>query len=298
MLRGTEDEPGGLTLRRVWQFGFPFLLFLIVRQMTVNLFIILSGVLEESLGAMGLQTYDSLGQACGLSGNGMALCQILGFLAGWLVIRKRAHYLIRRSAKENHLLYIRRKPRRQYVFLGIGTFSGMLGMNLLLELTGIIAGSESYQSVAAKQFLPDLWLGLVLYAIVAPIVEETVFRGIIFNSLRLAVSPGQAAVIGAALFGIYHGNLVQGVYGFCMGLIMIYGYEYFGKFSVPVLMHMFVNLVTYLVTTVTLRGRISLFSYRPGMVSWLICAISLGLAGGMLCLMQGQNRCLKENGRR
>ena len=287
MLRGTEDEPGGLTLRRIWQFGFPFLLFLIVRQMAVNVFVILSGVLEDCLGAIGLLAYDSPGQVSGLSSNGMALCQILGFLTGWLVIRKRAHYLIRRSARENHLLYIRKKPRRVYVFLGIGTFFGMLGLNLLLELTGVISGSESYQSVAEKQYLPHLLLGLVLYAFVAPIVEETVFRGMIYNGLRLAISPGQAAMISAALFGIYHGNLVQGVYGFCMGLMMCYGYEYFGKFRVPVLMHVFVNLVTYLVSIVAIQSRISPVICRPGIGSWLICAVTLGLAGWMICLMQG-----------
>lgn len=290
MLRGTEDEPGGLTLHRIWQFGFPFLLFLIVRQITVDILMVLFGVPESIFAKIGLQTYDAVGQVSGLTGNGMAICQIAGFLTALLVIRKKAVFLVKRAADETWLLHIRKESKKGYIYLGITTLTSMIGLNLLLELSGVIASSESYQNVAEKQYLPGLWLGLLLYAVAAPLAEEVLFRGIIYNSLRLAVKPGLAAVTAAVFFGIYHGNFVQGLYGFLMGLLMIYGYEYFGKFRIPILMHVGINTVTYLITYATKSGRLTVSLSGLGVYSWTVCLGALGVSGLLLYRMHRSKR--------
>lgn len=68
----------------------------------------------------------------------------------------------------------------------------------------------------------DRWV-LVLYgitiAIIPPIVEELLFRGMILQSLR-KYGNGFAVVASAILFGLYHGNFVQMVFAFIAGLVM------------------------------------------------------------------------------
>lgn len=54
-----------------------------------------------------------------------------------------------------------------------------------------------------------------------------------------------AMVVSAMLFGLYHMNPVQGGYGFIMGLLMVYLYEYFGSFFWPALVHMLANSLAY-----------------------------------------------------
>ena len=46
-------------------------------------------------------------------------------------------------------------------------------------------------------------------------------------------------LIAAAAFGLYHGNWIQGIYGFVFGLLLAWGYESssFGKYRMVVLMH-------------------------------------------------------------
>lgn len=68
----------------------------------------------------------------------------------------------------------------------------------------------------------DTWV-LVLYgitiAVIAPIVEELLFRGMIMQSLR-KYGNGFAVVASALMFGLYHGNFVQMVFAFIAGLVM------------------------------------------------------------------------------
>lgn len=55
-----------------------------------------------------------------------------------------------------------------------------------------------------------------------------------------------AILASGVLFGIYHGNLVQGIYGCCMGILMAYLYERSHTFRIPVLFHGAANCVVYL----------------------------------------------------
>lgn len=50
------------------------------------------------------------------------------------------------------------------------------------------------------------------------------------------------------LFGIYHMNLVQGLYAFLMGLIITYSYAVYRKFSIPVVAHICANATALVIT--------------------------------------------------
>ena len=121
-----------------------------------------------------------------------------------------------------------------------------LGWNIVFSLSGLVQQSESYQDVARNQYGVPMLAGVVLYGIVSPFAEEIVFRGIIFNRLRKDFPVGGAVLLSGILFGLYHGNLVQGVYGMLMGSLMAYLYARMGRFWVPCLFHMAANLTVYL----------------------------------------------------
>lgn len=54
--------------------------------------------------------------------------------------------------------------------------------------------------------------------------------------------------ITSLLFGIYHMNLVQGLYAFLMGLVITYCYAVYRKFSIPVIAHICANATALLIT--------------------------------------------------
>lgn len=131
------------------------------------------------------------------------------------------------------------------------------GLNILIELVSEFMtrvsqiqgtlGSEKYEAVEQIQYSVPLFLGLILYGMISPFVEEIVFRGIIFNRIKRFYNLKKAVIFSALLFGAFHANLPQFVYGTCMGMLMALCYERTKCFGAPVVFHMAANVSVFLV---------------------------------------------------
>ncbi len=168
-----------------------------------------------------------------------------------------------------------------------------IGLNILLSLTGLVQNSAGYQRVAQNQYGVTFGVGLFLYTVISPLAEEVVFRGVLYNRLRrhfcgsggLPVSG--AVFVSGVMFGIYHGNLVQGIYGCCMGILITWLYERTHDFRIPCLFHGAANCVVYL-TAQNAALQEKLFT-----VPW--CVLLLVVAVGLLCLLEKTVRRHSEN---
>lgn len=134
-----------------------------------------------------------------------------------------------------------------------------LALNIWIELASAalsgagnpVLDSEKYEAVESIQYSVPIWLGLILYGIVSPIVEEMVFRGVIYSRIKKFYSAAKAVVFSALLFGAFHANLPQFLYGTVMGALMALCYAYSGCFAAPVLMHMSANIFIFLMSGLT-----------------------------------------------
>ena len=102
----------------------------------------------------------------------------------------------------------------------------------------------AYEEMVESAGLTDYSLTWVFAVVILPpLVEETVFRGLILHYLKKGGARFWAAnLIQAVLFGIYHGNLVQGIYAFCIGVLLGYLAERYNSLIIPVLVHALFNL--------------------------------------------------------
>lgn len=126
-----------------------------------------------------------------------------------------------------------------------------LALNILFVLIRLTEVSETYDRVSAHQYGVVLPVGLFLYGVVSPFAEEVVFRGIIYNRLKAFFGKqpvGKPMVLSALLFGIYHGNIVQMLYGFLMGMLIACIYERYGGFLYAFLFHAAANTAVYVIT--------------------------------------------------
>jgi uncharacterized protein len=93
----------------------------------------------------------------------------------------------------------------------------------------------------------DPWV-LVLYgitiAVIPPIVEELLFRGMVLQSLR-KYGDGFAVMVSAMLFGLYHGNFVQMVFAFIAGLVMALVVLRTGSLWTSILIHFANNSISF-----------------------------------------------------
>lgn len=123
--------------------------------------------------------------------------------------------------------------------------SSSISLNILLALTGFVKASEAYQDVAKQQYSVMFGVGAILFGLISPIAEEIVFRGLVFNRIRRYCPTAAAIIVSGMLFGVYHGNLVQGLYGTCMGILLAYSYDRMHSFLIPCLFHAVANLMVY-----------------------------------------------------
>ena len=93
--------------------------------------------------------------------------------------------------------------------------------------------------------------GLVL---LAPVVEELVFRGLLFGTLRRGLNMWTSAVLSAAVFAVAHG---YGAWGFASvfssGVLWALAYERTGSLLPPILAHAATNFMTASVLMILLR---------------------------------------------
>ena len=128
-------------------------------------------------------------------------------------------------------------------FLGIGL---QYVTTMLTDAIGVLRPDliTAYHAQMSSQGYDDLSLLLLVYSVIlAPVIEETVFRGLVFRYARHAMPFWFANILQAALFGFVHMNLVQGIYAFAMGLFLgwVCRRGHGIKYSIPV--HIVFNII-------------------------------------------------------
>ena len=133
---------------------------------------------------------------------------------------------------------------------GIGFF-GQYAAGFFLTLLRVAIPSifEDYEKIMQAVGLGNgsPYLMAFLVGILGPIAEEFLFRGVIYGKLRDVFTVTQAAVISGAIFGIYHKNIVQGIYAALFGILLAYIFEKTRTIWGAIVMHMIFNLSSYFV---------------------------------------------------
>ena len=106
------------------------------------------------------------------------------------------------------------------------------GVEALVQKAGISLAREREAASGANGTGTMMFYTLV----VAPMIEEIVFRGYVLKGLK-KYGNSSAIFISALLFGLYHANLIQMVFAFLMGLLLGYvAAEY--SVHLTILLHM------------------------------------------------------------
>lgn len=134
-----------------------------------------------------------------------------------------------------------------WFFLLLLSVSSCIALNYGIKLSGLMEMFSGFEKVAETIYGGSLLEEFLAVALAAPVVEELLFRGLVYKGFkRLWGKPAMLAA--SALFGVYHGNLVQGLYAFLMGMLLIYVYEAFGTIWAPVVFHVAANTASVVMT--------------------------------------------------
>jgi len=143
-----------------------------------------------------------------------------------------------------------RKDRIHSSFFGwiliiLQSIFAAIGLNILISLSGLIELSNTYSQTSSNQYSLPIWLGIILYGLVSPAVEELLFRTVIFGRMKRSFPYVVSVLVTSLFFGLYHQNLVQCVYGGLMGILMCLACEYLHTVVGAFVFHSVANLTIY-----------------------------------------------------
>ncbi len=261
----------------MWPFLYPLLLFILTKQIAGSLFMM--GMERLGISMPGkladfLVVYNqTTGKPEGVTGNAAAIMNALAFAIAAAVIWKQAMPQLVRAKEDMYLTHLRPLDIKAYIYLIMASMGSILGLNVLLEITGVTTKLEAYQHMLADEYSASLFVGLICTGLIVPVAEEVLFRGIMFNILKRRTKFRIAILLSALFYGFYHMDYVQGVYAFVLGCLLAYVYEYFGTFLMPVFIHILSSVVCYLITYTAI--------VESALYSWPICIVSavIGVVG-------------------
>lgn len=170
----------------------------------------------------------------------------ISLLSGLLTIASVVIFFQLRGLPLRKEVWIKRAPGRVFLWGALLAFclywTVTLVMGLLPEkwLESYGEASESLNEAGPLPFLAT--------ALVAPVVEELIFRGLIFTRLRQAMPWRVAAALSALIFGACHGELVWFCYAFLLGLIFALVTGATGSILPSMVMHIVFNTTNELLT--------------------------------------------------
>ncbi|WP_152657884.1 CPBP family intramembrane glutamic endopeptidase [Oceanobacillus sp. CFH 90083] len=120
-----------------------------------------------------------------------------------------------------------------------------LAATIEMEVFGIDPGSENTQGIMNMARAVPLFV--VLPAILAPILEEIIFRKIIFGSLYKKMNFFFAALISSLVFAVIHWDFLHILVYASMGFVFAFLYVQTKRILVPIIVHAGMNTLVVLV---------------------------------------------------
>lgn len=172
--------------------------------------------------------------------EGMAAVITIPVMA-WLFHRDRV-------AEKMRGITVKKAPVYKYAASLLMALALSIGLNNLIIIGNFSSYSESYQNTMEALYSASFPIQLISLGILIPICEELVFRGLIYQRLKESGTVTSAMLYSALVFGLMHGNMVQMLYGFLLGLMLAWFYEKYGSVWAPITAHIIMNLFSVIAT--------------------------------------------------
>lgn len=111
---------------------------------------------------------------------------------------------------------------------------------IMSSMNNVINFTNVYNNININIFIYILCTGIL-----GPILEELLFRGIIYNKLKTFNSNMKSIILTSIIFAFFHHTLIQIVYAFCLNFILIYVYEKYKTIKAPILVHISSNVMNF-----------------------------------------------------
>lgn len=158
-------------------------------------------------------------------------------------------------------LFLRRSPLEAYkitpvswsntALLLLFGISASVVVGLLWEVIPFPESAwEIYNETVASMLETEGSMTYLAVVLMAPLVEELLCRSVFIGQFSKFMPSWLALILSSAIFGVMHGNLIQGTYAFACGLLLGAIYLRFESVTASILFHMGFNASSYLLSAI------------------------------------------------
>ena len=235
--------------RKMAEAVLPMLMFVVIREVLGSLLAILQAVLLQQADA-GVLAFVSVHDADLRALSGAISMAGAFALTLW---NARGEVNLQSGCSGEAMSGERLRARGdQLIAAAAGILAASVFLNLFLAGVGAVLADAAAADASAQTGRVSLPLGILIYGVLSPLAEETVFRGITLQRLYLLChekKSGKTAFLLAAglsslLFGIYHGSVVQGLYAAAMGFLFCLFLALGGNLFCVIVLHGGANVMT------------------------------------------------------
>lgn len=168
-----------------------------------------------------------------------------------------AYIIIKRKNRDSDESYIKNQgflsDSWKMIFIGMGAAGfGNIIISLLMQVFGenelINQSIDLVTNAFSATDTIAIIIQTILIVVIAPIVEELLFRGYVFTETKKIFSFGVSILLNGLLFGLYHMNLLQGVNTFFLAMVLSTIYYYRRNITDSILVHASNNFIAILST--------------------------------------------------
>lgn len=123
--------------------------------------------------------------------------------------------------------------------------------NIFITFFQVMKGVSMENPIETSISSMPRWATLIFICVVAPVLEELFFRGLLCRKL-LMLGEGYAIVLPAAFFALCHGNFFQVFYAFVLGCFFSFVYVRTGKLIYTIIYHVIINFLGSFVISIIL----------------------------------------------
>lgn len=239
-----------VTSRNIWRAIYPVLFFQGTAYIIQNILLITLSVMGADAKYTGISHYDDIINKI----NSYAMEVTL--LTDIICIIIMAYFMysdsIRAKLKGIYVKYKKVKWTKYLLIIPFSYFVMMSASCLVSILTLYMPESMLGTYDNTKEILNNssYFMLVITTAIIAPISEEFMHRGVVYNRFKRICPSVLAAIISSLIFGIIHMNFVQGPYAFLVGLAAVYVYERYKSIIAPIILHITANTVSTVMSIV------------------------------------------------
>lgn len=220
--------------------------------------VLLLSVLLETLGLIPITIFNLFSESFGKAATYIDFS--LGILVKYAVIVILLKWFSNKTDEQKTKHHL--DPRKfVYTAFIIIAFRMIFDNSLTLLISDITVPdfiNDAFEELAVSPIILILTV-----AIVAPIYEEVIFRGILLKGMAKKINPAIALIISALFFALVHMNIPQGINAFLLGIVIGAIYLKTGSIYLSIFAHFTNNILAITMSSLfmTIAGKYSMATH-------------------------------------